>query len=408
MNKRVVKAGSIYHLAHGSLKDFFIPHSGNGYKPKSLHPKRVIFHISVAMALKALVLLFISYYPVSAWMTPDIIAGEARKIISLTNNLRAELSLPAVKENSKLNQAAYKKVQDMFINQYFAHRSPTGVDLEDWLRAAGYTNYATVGENLAMGYSNASEVMAAWRKSPTHYNNLVDPNFNEIGVSMASDIYLDKDTVFIAQYFGLPNSVETVTVTKTPIKSIEKVVTSPSKTVLSEKKNIAVPPKQTTVTVSKTAAKAPEKIVKVETVLPPETKSASATILNQEIALSPEANNMWQGQEVVSGNVEINSVVPPSLSVTDSGGTTLRSDIAKADIVPEQQSIFDQYWLYRSHPNEWMSRIFDFSSIYYKVILVLAILALGLTIFIERKKQHPHLIVSGLGLIFCLIFFIVF
>jgi hypothetical protein len=43
-------------LSKSTFKDFFIPHSGNNHKPTSLHPKRVLFHISVALVTKVIVL----------------------------------------------------------------------------------------------------------------------------------------------------------------------------------------------------------------------------------------------------------------------------------------------------------------------------------------------------------------
>lgn len=61
-------------------------------------------------------------------MTPDTVALQARKIIALTNDLRRDLALDELYENNSLNQAAYNKVQDMFIGQYFAHVSPSNLN----------------------------------------------------------------------------------------------------------------------------------------------------------------------------------------------------------------------------------------------------------------------------------------
>lgn len=160
-----------------SLKDFFIPYEGNDYQPKSLSSKRILFHAATAIAIKLVVVLFIVFYPLSAWMTPDTIAIQSRQIIALTNDLRTDLSLPVLTENNKLNQAAYAKVQDMFIGQYFAHVSPSNLNLDSFLKRVGYS-YSVAGENLAMGFDNPTEVMAAWKKSPTHYANLIDPNYS--------------------------------------------------------------------------------------------------------------------------------------------------------------------------------------------------------------------------------------
>src|SRR3989344_7088328 len=46
--------------------------------------------------------------------------------ITETNKHRLAAGLPALKENSKLSEAAAIKVKDMFAGQYFEHISPTG------------------------------------------------------------------------------------------------------------------------------------------------------------------------------------------------------------------------------------------------------------------------------------------
>lgn len=412
-------------LGKGSFKDFFIPHSGNKHQPKSLHPKRVLFHISAALVMKAIVLIMVFNYPLTAWMSPDVSAAEGKKIISLTNNLRSSLSLSILSESSKLNLAAYKKVQDMFINQYFAHHSPAGLDLEYWARQVGYTNYSVIGENLAVGFDNAEDVMTAWKNSPTHYSNLVEPSYREIGVSVAGGQYKEKDTVFIAQYFG-STQASTSTPPPEPKKTIEKVVTPPP-TVLSEKTTPPAAPKETPkqtpttpikttpspktsqpkVVVSQPEGKPKEKVIQVKGTLPEDTTSAVLEIFDQKIALEQKTDGQWQGQDVITTD-QSQSVVPPALTTSNTSGEFIRSDIEAENITPEKSSVLEQYSLYRSNPNLWLGRIFSVSTWYYQIILILAIIALGLNILIARHKQHPHLIASGLGLVICMVFFIIF
>jgi uncharacterized protein YkwD len=405
-------------LSKSSFKDFFIPHSGNNHRPTSLHPKRVLFHISVALATKVVVLMFVFNYPLTAWMSPDVSATEGKRIISLTNSLRSSVSLNNVSENQKLNQAAYKKVQDMFINQYFAHHSPDGLTLEYWARQSGYTNYAVIGENLAVGFDNADAVMGAWQRSPTHYSNLVDPNYKDIGVSIVSGQYKEKNTVFIAQYFGSMQLAK-ATPPPEPKKTIEKVVT-PSPAVLSEKAtttkpNTVVTPKKSSaptqiqpkIVVSQPAGKPSEKVVQVKVDLPENTTSAVVDIFDQKIALEQNSNGQWQGQDIVTTDNSA-SIVPPAITTNDASGQSTRSDIEASNIVPEKSSLLEQYNLYRSNPDSWLGQIFSLSSWYYKAILVFSIIALALNIFIARRKQHPHLIASGLGLMVCMVFLIVF
>lgn len=430
-------------LGQGSLKDFFIPHHGNNHQPKALHPKRALFHISAALVVKAIVLMFVLNYPITAWMSPDVSATEGKRIISLTNNVRSSLSLTTLSESQKLNQAAYSKVQDMFINQYFAHHSPAGMTLESFARQAGYTNYAVLGENLAVGFSSANEVMTAWQNSPSHYHNLVDPNYREIGVSVAGGQYKDKDTVFIAQYFGVSKNAATPASTEPPKKDIEKVVKDSEPTVLSEKTTppppakVSTPPKavpkptkvttpskvaletpkiptspetapKTTVVVSKPVGKPSEKVVKITATLPAATTAASADILNRTIALEPKADGNWQGQDVIISENEDTTIVPPSLTVNDATGAATTTDISADNIIPEKSTLLEQYQLYRTHPNSWLGQIFNLSTLYYKIILGVALAALCINIFMAKGKQHAHLIASGIGVIASMVFLIIF
>lgn len=417
-------------LGQGSLKDFFIPHHGNNHQPKALHPKRALFHISAALIVKAIVMMFVLNYPITAWMSPDVSATEGKKIISLTNNVRSNLSLATLAESQKLNQAAYNKVQDMFINQYFAHHSPAGMTLEIFARQAGYTNYSVLGENLAVGYRNATEVMTAWQNSPSHYHNLVDPNYREIGVSVAGGQYKDKDTVFIAQYFGVSKTAATPAPSETPKKDLEKVVKDSEPTVLSEKTTpptptkVVAPPKiisktskvtsppkpapKTTVVVSKPVGKPLEKVVKITATLPVATTAASANILNHTIALEPKADGNWRGQDIIVSEKGETTVVPPSLTVNDATGAATTTDLSADSIIPEKSSLLEQYQLYRSHPNNWLGQIFNLSTLYYKIILGVALAALCLNIFMAKGKQHAHLIASGIGVIASMVFLIVF
>ncbi|MEI6835801.1 MAG: CAP domain-containing protein [Candidatus Falkowbacteria bacterium] len=399
----------------GYLKDFFIPHQGNNYKPKSLHPKRLLFHAGGALLVKLIVILLVVFYPLAAWMTPDISKEEGAKIIALTNNLRASLSLDALKENSKLDQAASGKVEDMLINQYFAHLSPQGFNLEYFLKLAAYNNYAAVGENLAMGYSNASDVMSAWEKSPTHYSNLVDTNFKEIGVALAGGPYSGRDTIFIAQYFGLlkeGNQPETKKIETTRLA--DKISTPGTPTVLSDKieeKPVLIA-KNTKVIVNKPAGVKNEQIVKVEATLPPDTKTASLEVLNNQISLTPSVQvsstteTKWTGQAVIQNSGQ--SVTPPIITISRTSGEIQKTEVPNNNISPQKTSIASQYWLFKNHPHNGLEKVFDISSIYFKILLALTILALLLNIFIKIKKQHPRLIFSGLGLILLLIIMIIF
>lgn len=396
----------------GSLKDYFIPHAGNDYKPHSLHPKRIVFHAASLIAVKAIVIIFAVSFPLAAWMTPDLAAQQSRKIIALTNEFRKSLQLPALAENQKLNQAAYAKAQDMLLKEYFAHISPQGKGLDNFLNQANY-KYAVAGENLAMGFSAPEDVMDAWKQSPTHYANLTDLDFSQIGVGMTEGGYQGTETTLVAQYFASPASAAYALAQQPkPIATAAKPASSEKKSIIPSKKIISpiVDLEKTKVIVEKTPINN-EQTVQVETYLATGTKSAEAVLGETKIALQNDSAqpDKWSGQAVVpAASPSDTTLAPAAIAATDADGQTVVSDISNNNIRPRQVSPLEQYFFYKNHPNQALQTIFDISSLYFKIVLLLAIISLLLNIFIEIKKQHPHLIASGAGLVFLLVIFIVF
>jgi len=124
-------------------------------------------------------------------------------VTDLTNQERANLVLPLLKRNPILDQAAQLKANDMAVNGYFAHNSPTGITPWYWFGQVGYL-FTYAGENLAVHFSDSDEVVSAWMASPTHRANIVNSNYTEIGIGTARGIYQGYETVFVVQLFGRP------------------------------------------------------------------------------------------------------------------------------------------------------------------------------------------------------------
>ena len=115
-------------------------------------------------------------------------------------------NLPALAENSKLNQAAMAKLKDMFAKQYFEHSSPTGQGPGDLAKAAGY-EYIAVGENLALGNFDSNKVLVQdWMDSPGHRANILNSQFSEIGVAVGEGLFDGKKIWLAVQEFGRPVS----------------------------------------------------------------------------------------------------------------------------------------------------------------------------------------------------------
>jgi uncharacterized protein YkwD len=379
------------------LKDLFIPHAGNNYQPHALKPKRLAFHAASAVAIKLVLFGFLTIMPVQAWLAPEIILEQSRKIITLTNDLRARAKLNILSESQRLNQAAAAKAQDMLLDQYFAHVNGTK-NLSYWMKLSKY-DYRVAGENLAMGFSDADETLAAWQKSPTHLANLVDPDFKEIGVAVTAGLYQEIETSFVAQMFGTPRTV-TAASTLTRLKPAPAPAPAPSTDTIPPK----IDQKKTAVIVSKPTNQ-PVTIVRVTTNLSPDTAEAKATVEGTRIPLAPDAReaNQWSGQAVVFAAASSAPAVLPSITAVDQAGNQATADVDATNIQPKPLSAVSQYQFIKEHQSGYIKALFDFTSNYYKILLAIASFALLLNIFIEIKKQHHHIIASSVGLMALLV-----
>lgn len=125
----------------------------------------------------------------------------ASELIELTNQIREEANLLPLEPNHKLTQAAYRKAYDIINHGYFAHTNPSGKPFYQWIEEEDY-NYLYAGENLAIDFSTNEGVMAAWLQSPTHRANIINANYQEIGLVALRGHWQDHETVVVVQTFG--------------------------------------------------------------------------------------------------------------------------------------------------------------------------------------------------------------
>jgi len=122
-------------------------------------------------------------------------------LIILTNQERKAQGLQELKPNHKLTQAAHKKALDILKNQYFAHTTPEGKPFYEWIEENGY-NYLYAGENLAIDFTTNEGVIKAWMQSPLHKANILNKNYNEIGLVSLWGKWDSKETNVVVQMFG--------------------------------------------------------------------------------------------------------------------------------------------------------------------------------------------------------------
>ena len=104
--------------------------------------------------------------------------------------------------NDELYASALEHSTDLANSDTFSHLgSGTEYDITgngnpskffERIIANGYTNYYSVGENIAGGQKNLEEVMEAWLKSPAHCTNIMKDTYKEIGVA----VVLNNESVY--------------------------------------------------------------------------------------------------------------------------------------------------------------------------------------------------------------------
>lgn len=102
--------------------------------------------------------------------------AEAQKLLGLVNQIRADAGVQPLKWDLRLEEDACVRAAECAI--LFSHTRPNG---QPWSSVDSMVD----AENIAAGYRTAEEVVAAWVKSPGHYQNLINPYLDSLGVGLA-------------------------------------------------------------------------------------------------------------------------------------------------------------------------------------------------------------------------------
>lgn len=153
--------------------------------------KIVLLVITALLALSNL-----SAYAVGG-TTPPINTSYEQMVVQLVNAERQKYGLQELYYDSSISDVARTKSQDMAVNNYFAHYSPTYGMASDMLLNFGIT-WTAWGENIASGQDTPEMVVSQWMNSPSHRENILSPNFTFLGVGY----YVDSSgTPFWTQMF---------------------------------------------------------------------------------------------------------------------------------------------------------------------------------------------------------------
>lgn len=181
------------------LHHFFVPKEHNNFRARALHLHMLASYLVFFLALGFFINLIQAKSNVLGYAT-DI---TVEKLFKLTNEERTKEGLTPLTQNSLLAQAAEKKGRDMFARNYWAHYGPDGTTPWSFILSTGY-KYEYAGENLAKNFMFSDGVVQAWMDSPTHRENILRPEYREIGFAVVNGMLNGEETTLVVQMFGTP------------------------------------------------------------------------------------------------------------------------------------------------------------------------------------------------------------
>lgn len=174
----------------------FVPHKKNGYCP------HLIRNYGMSLVVFLVVIIQVVYNMTAVGSVLGLQSNiSIASLLEQTNQVRQDNGLTELKLDERLNTASNLKVQDMIANQYWAHTSPDGVEPWKWLAEVDY-DYAQAGENLAKGYYSTGAVMTAWMNSPGHRENIINPDYQDVGFAIVNGELNGVPTNLIVALYG--------------------------------------------------------------------------------------------------------------------------------------------------------------------------------------------------------------
>ena len=119
-------------------------------------------------------------------------AGDAARLLALTNQVRASQGLPALSTDSQLTSVAQAWAAELASRGVISHNPSVRSQVVGW---------KVLGENVGVG-GTVDAVHAGFVASPTHYANLVDSAYTKVGFG----IVRPDARIFVVEVFMLPKT----------------------------------------------------------------------------------------------------------------------------------------------------------------------------------------------------------
>ncbi len=195
-----------------------------------MHPSHRKRHGSHQKHTKPFIKVYLPYLPLTIIVATGLILSTAWQprsdkavlayatnvstagLLEETNQQRTTNGKTVLALNSKLNQAAQAKANDMATRNYWSHNTPEGNEPWIFINQVGYV-YKQAGENLAYGFDNSNGTVNGWMNSPTHKANLLENTYADVGFGFAnsSDYQSTGPQTIVVAMYGTPQVAASTT-----------------------------------------------------------------------------------------------------------------------------------------------------------------------------------------------------
>lgn len=136
---------------------------------------------------------------------PDVSTIE-EGLLNHVNNERMKRNLVPLKSSADLTSLALRHSRDMASHKKLAHLSSTGQSYIERLSEAGFY-FIKIGENVVLSETFRDDIIhQKLMASPEHRGNILDPNFDKIGIGIVykeKRYYITQDYLQSLNIFGI-------------------------------------------------------------------------------------------------------------------------------------------------------------------------------------------------------------
>lgn len=124
----------------------------------------------------------------NSYLIEDSNQGSAAQLVDILNVFRLNRDVPITINDEVLSNIAKEHSEEMYMENYLSHESPTKGNLKDRLEKEG-VSYKKAEENIATAYIDAIEAIHGWLNSKSHRDIMLNEDYSLVGSGVFMNYY---------------------------------------------------------------------------------------------------------------------------------------------------------------------------------------------------------------------------